>query len=159
MRHITKLLLLLTLLFTATCCTDKIPDNGPLDDMWQLMSVEQLPEGIVTDTKSRQVYWSIRSNLIQFNGIEYDRCYGHFLHIGNNLKIYDLCVESAHEKEEDNDEWITYEQRYMLAPWGLTPEPDPDREGRLYQQFYIEQLDYSRMVLTTPTQRLTFRKF
>lgn len=157
MKLITRLLSLLTLLICTASCVDKVPNNGPLDDMWQLMTIEQ--DGTVTDTKERMVYWSIRANLLQLSGYALPNMFGHFRRSGNNLLIYDLCHASAHEKVDDNDEWITFDERDILLPWGITPIPDPNNAGRLCQEFYIEYLDKNRMILTTPKQRLTFRKF
>lgn len=145
------------LLFTLSACVDKVPNNGPLDDMWQLMTIEE--GGNTTDTKERQVYWSVRANIVQFNGYNKPRYFSHFLRNGNNLLIFDFCFASKQEKEDDNDEWMTVADIDTLKPWGIRPEPDPDREGRLRQLFYIEYLDYNRMILTSGSQRLTFRKF
>jgi hypothetical protein len=52
------------LLSTVFSC-DKLPMNGDLDGMWQLMSVEM--DGEVSDVKSRKRYWSFQLHLVQFS--------------------------------------------------------------------------------------------
>lgn len=156
MKHLKIIIALFAVMFSLTGC-DKVPNNGDLDDMWQLMSIEE--DGIVTNTKERQVYWSIRTNLVQFNSKYTERKYAHFTRNGNTLNIFDLCFMSANENEQDNDEWITYEEREVMEPWGLCLEKDPEREGRLRQTFTIELLNNDNMILTSGKFRLIFRKF
>lgn len=149
------ILSLLTILCITAC--DKLPSNGDLDGMWQLMSIEH--NGIVTDVKSNQEYWSIRKNLVQFNDLTDSRKFAHFQRQGDTFVIYDLCHESRNEKGDDNDEWITYDERDILAKWGLFPEPDSQHPERLSQTFRFELLNYDNMILTSGSYRLIFRKF
>ena len=147
----------LSILVTFTNCENKWPDNGDLDGMWQLMSVEQ--DAIVTDKKADKVYWSIRSNLVQFNDTKGTRLYSHFTRKEGSLILTDLCTPSAHEKEGDNDEWITYDNRDILVPFGIQADPDPLHPERLTQTFHIDKLTSSTLILSTPTYTLHFRKF
>lgn len=137
---------------------DKVPNNGDLDDMWQLMSIEN--NGTVTNTKEQQLYWSIRANLVQFSlANDGMRLYGHFTRKGDQLVIYDLCYQSMHETSADNDEWITYEERDILSRWGVYPKEDSEHAGKLYQTFKIELLNSGSMILSSGDIKLIFRKF
>lgn len=136
---------------------DKVPNNGDLDDMWQLMSIEE--NGVVTNIKEQQVYWSIRAKLVQFNNTMGERKYARFRRNGDTLDLFDFCHMSANETEQDNDEWITYEERDVMTKWGLYLEKDPEHEGRLRQSFEIVLLNKDNMILTSGRYKLIFRKF
>ena len=146
------------MLFT-TSCESKWPNNGDLDDMWQLMSVEQ--DGTVSSLKETKHYWSVRSNLVQFSS--YDNTDGnkfcHFERKDGRLILTDFCHESMNATAEDNDEWITYEERSLLEQWGIYAEPDTEHPERLTQTFTIDYLDSDRMILSADTYKLEFRKF
>lgn len=137
---------------------DKVPNNGDLDDMWQLMSIEK--DGTVTNTKEQQLYWSIRANLVQLYYVEDGmRLFGHFKRTGSEMVIYDLCHESQHRNENDNDEWISYDERDILAKWGIFPERDSEHAERLKQTYKIELLNSGSMILSSGNIKLILRKF
>lgn len=149
------------IIITSAGCENKWPDNGDLDGMWQLLSMEL--GGKVVSMKETKHYWSVRSSLIQYT--EYglgDRKYAHFQHKDNMLILTDFCYNWGNTEDNRNNEWIKsepIEERDILAPWGLYPTQDPQHPERLTQTFCIEHLDYDNMVLSTPTYKLKFRKF
>ena len=156
-RLLTHTTALLTILLAFTNCENKWPDNGHLDGMWQLMSIEQ--DAIVTDKKTDKVYWSVRTNLVQLTDTKGTRLYAHFTRNDGSLILTDLCTPSAHEQEGDNDEWIPYEKRDILLPFGIQAETDPQHPERVTQTFHIDKLTSSTLILSTPAYALHFRKF
>ncbi|MGM9713972.1 MAG: lipocalin-like domain-containing protein [Prevotella sp.] len=148
-------LFLIFLLSVVGC--DKVPDNGRLDGMWQLMAVER--DGVVTDTKAQKRYWSIRYNLLQLNGVGVQDHYAHFEREGDMLRLFDFCYFSNNATEADDNEWIPYEEREVLLQWGLEPVRDDSRPGRITQTFRINVLDASSMVLSSADYTLRFRRF
>ena len=152
--RILSLLLLVASGFLISC--DKLPDNGNLDGMWQLMTVEDGDEKSVKDTK---VYWSIRTNLVQLSSIDGTRMYAHFEKMGKAFEMYDLCYNSKNANPTDNNEWIPFEDREILFRFGILAEKDAQRSGRLHQLFRVETLTENTMVLCADTYKLRFRKF
>lgn len=156
MNKILKYILTLILAISFGSC-DKVPNNGVLDGMWQLMSVEH--DGDVTNTKDSQAYWSIRTNLVQFSDLTGKNKFAHFKRSGDELQIFDLCHESRNENEKDNDEWITYEEREIMYKYGIHPELDSNHNGILSQTFRFVLLNDDNMILTSGKYKLVFRKF
>lgn len=149
--------ILFLLIMTTTIACDKVPNNGNLDGMWQLMSIEE--NGTVTSTKDRQVYWSIRTNLVQLSLYDGFRLFSHFERTGNDITLYDFCHESINEQASDNDAWIEKEEIEILTQWGIFPEEDTVRPGRLTQTFHFELLNSDNMILSSGKYKLIFRKF
>lgn len=162
MRHITyiyKLASLVCLIMLMVGCENKWPNNGDFDDMWQLMSIEQ--NGVVSSLKDTKHYWSVRSNLVQFNSYDNNdgRKYCHFERKDGKLILTDFCHESRNATEADNDDWITYDERNVLEQWGIYAESDSNHPDRLTQTFTIDHLDSDCLILSTSTYKLEFRKF
>ena len=149
---------LLASLFFSTSCENKWPDNGDFDGMWQLMVID---DGEEYDVKSQKLYWSVRTNLIQFNEAKQNavRFYSHFNKAGSMLEVYDICYDSENASEEDDNEWIPLDKRGLLFPYGIDAVEDAKRPGRLHQIFTIETLTSKSLVLKTEKYTLRFRKF
>lgn len=154
-------LLLAAVALLAACLAlpscDKMPDNGALDGMWQLMEIER--GGTVENVKATQTYWSIRTNLVQLSSLTAQRYYAHFTRQGSRLTLYDLSHNCSTVTEADNNEWITSDESSVLLHYGIEPEADTARPGRLTQTFTIDVLGGDEMLLSTPQYRLKFRKF
>ena len=146
----------LSFLLAVVGC-DKVPDNGRLDGMWQLMAVER--DGVVEDMKPQKRYWCIRYNLLQLSGVGVQDHYAHFEREGETLRLFDFCYFSNNATEADDNEWIPYEERDVLLQWGLVPLPDNSRPGRITQTFHIDVLNASDMVLSADGYTLRFRRF
>ena len=148
----------LACLFFSTSCENKWPDNGDFDGMWQLLVID---DGTEHDMKSQKVYWSVRTNLIQFNEGKPNtvRYFSHLNKAGSMLEVYDICYDSENASEEDNNEWISFDKRGVLFPYGIDAIEDSQRPGRLHQIFTIETLTSKSLVLKTEKYTLRFRKF
>lgn len=147
-------LLLLCLAFFASC--DKVPMNGDLDGMWQLM-VKEDANGI-KNVKSDKIYMSFQLHLVQFDGPNMDNggsfhtrlYYGRFKHEGDSLFIYELCHNSKNETAADNNEWIKETETDKLEQWGIYS---------LNNRYKVVKLDSDAMILRREDLVLTYRKF
>lgn len=144
----------LILILCVSC--DKVPMNGDLDGMWQLMSIEE--GGVVTNIKSEKRYMSFQLHLVQFghgnkndiNGVLPRHCYAHFKHKGDSIFIYDLCHDSENATSADNNEWYREEDLQKIKPWGMYS---------LNNRFKVEKLDSDAMILRREDLVLKYRKF
>lgn len=139
MKHIFFIILLLAFI-TSSC--DKMPCNGDLDGMWQLMSISN--DSIETSTKDLKIYYSFQLHLLQLNKetSPYKRFYAHFNHSNDSLKIYDVC-----EKSDLN---IFISNPDTLKEFGIT---------ELKDGFKVNSLNSKTMILEKEGTTLTFRKF
>ena len=150
MRNI--LIVLLSLILCVSC--DKVPMNGDLDGMWQLMRVED--ENGAKDVKADKLYMSFQLHLVQFDGkndkgnFQSRLYYAHFKHEGDSLFIYDLSYNSQNATSEDNNEWFTDADLYKLKPWGIYS---------LDSRYKVLKLNSDAMVLRHEDLVLTYRKF
>lgn len=146
------LLPLLALLAVLTGC-DKVPMNGELDGMWQLVQIEA--DGVTQEVKDEKLYLSFQLHLAQFtrsNPQQLGRTnyYAHFEHKGNILRIYDLFKAADYETAQDYNNRITEENISELHPWGFYDLDTP---------FHVVKLTGSSMILRSDKAQLEFRKF
>lgn len=154
------LFILLMLVLCVSC--DKVPMNGDLDGMWQLMVKESKDknngEWYVENVKSDKVYMSFQLHLVQLDGPDEGNggrfrtrlYYGRFKHEGDSLFIYELSYDSKNETAADNNEWIKETELDILEPWGL---------NSLNNRFKVVKLDSDAMILRRDDLVLTYRKF
>lgn len=157
MRILAKIILTLLLILTHTSCENKWPDNGDLDGMWQLMTIER--NGEITNSKNDKVYWSVRSNLLQLSQVNGSRMYAHFECHDGMFIVKDLCYLSPNAQPGDNDNWIPSEESHILKPWGICPVTDTNHPERLTQTFRVGMIRSDKMILHADEYILTFRKF
>ena len=138
----------LFILLGAVAC-DKVPMNGRLDGMWQILSVET-PQG-VRDVKSERAYMSIQLHLTQWDYAN-QRYYAHFSHEGDSSCFYDFAGLSAHATVADDDPAITAEEMSggLFHVYGI---------HTLDARFRIVHLSGSSLILQAADTTLTFRKF
>lgn len=145
--------------FLLNSC-DKLPDNGKLDGMWQLTSIEK--NGKIEDVKAKAKYWSVRLRLFQYSSnrsMNSQVYYSHFTKEGSTLVLRDFCTQASYEKEGDDNEWISIDESSILNEWGLYFTPDASNNKKVTSTFHIAELTNSSMILTTDSTKLTFRKF
>lgn len=121
-------------------CGD-VPDNGDLDGMWHLRTVENLTDNTVEDVKADRIYYSVQERLITLRRTGYTQCIGRFTHTGDSLFLYDFVI---YQRE---DEAATLED---LTPFKF---------DTLSPRYGVEKLDGEKMVLRTKETELTFKKF
>ncbi len=135
------------LLLCVSC--DKMPMNGDLDGMWQLMT-EQTEQTTVS-RKSDRMYISFQLHTAQFDGHGSSRqYYSTFTHHGDSLRFVTICRASQNETADDDNIPLTADDISLMNDWGIY-EPDP--------AFRVLTLDESTLVLRSRFSTLRFRKF
>lgn len=133
------ILFILSILFTLPSC-NKLPMNGKLDGMWQLIQIDT-KEGSNHDVKEQRLYYSVQLKLITLRGMGGSSyILGRFEHSGNSLSLYDFRTGGSEQP-------CTLEN---LKPYGLYS---------LEPKFEVEKLTGSEMVLKSEESTLYFRKF
>ena len=61
---------------------DKVPMNGNLDGMWQLMAIQYNTTGSVSDVKISRLYYSFQLHLVELNNNE---AFAHFSHRNDSI--------------------------------------------------------------------------
>ncbi len=147
-----KILFLFSLIVLLFPACDKLPANGDLDGMWQLMTIEKNGEE-AEEVKSKKVYYSFQLGLVQLNSYELiDRngFYAHFSHSDGTLLIYGISFPSKNESASDNNIELTEADLPRLAPLGIYS---------LNPRFKVLKLNSKEMILQSEHAKLTFRKF
>lgn len=144
------LYIILPILFLASISScDKMPMNGDLDGMWQLMSEETSDS--TTDLKSTRHYISFQLHTAQFSTLSNTRCfYSRFIHEGNTLQFVTICTNSTNATPNDDNVPISADSIQQLNSWGIY-ELDPI--------FSVVTLNSSTLILESAYSRLHFRKF
>ena len=146
---------MMILLSLMSAC-DKVPINGDLDGMWQIMTI-QTPDG-TRDVKSQRAYLAIQLHLSEWD-CGNKRYYAHFQHHGDSLFFYDFFHDSQHRSKADDNERVTYEEMTKTDPscewpimhvWGI---------HNLDARYRIRQLDSEHLTLERADTILSFRKF
>ena len=132
----------------STC--DKVPINGDLDGMWQLMNIETPSQQV--DAKQRRVYVSVQLHLTMWeNKLSGDTYYAHFEHRGDSIRFYDFVHASLHQNASQDDERISAKEMSdgILDDWGV---------HTLDARYRIDHLSESSLILHSNDTILTFRK-
>ena len=136
---------LLTALLTS--CHVVTSNNGDLDGLWQMTTIENLQTGEVADARdiNTGLNWAFQGSLLMMRGGQEIVC--SFDHAGETLKIYSPYI-SGRFAEEHDDTPIT--DATILNIYGIY---------QLEEYFKILQLDANDMRLESANVRLTFRKY
>lgn len=129
---------IISIVFILTAC-DKMPMNGHLDGMWQLMAIQDNTTGNVSEVKTCRLYYSFQLHLVQLNNGE---AYAHFSHRNDSIVMYDWYDGSAVNNK------IT--DATILNKFGLY---------ELRDSFKVEVLTSEKMQLRSRKTTLSFRKF
>ena len=135
-------ILLAVVLFSC----DKLPVNGKLDGMWQLMEIRHANN---EKTYPERTYYRFQLELFRLNKVhegslhesKTDSYVGRFEFTEDSLSFYNIRkYKNENVAATDKD----------LAPFGLNTSTD---------RFRIEELTSSNMVLKSQDVQLVFRKF
>lgn len=140
--------------FLSSC--DKMPENGDLDGMWQLLEVKYKKgdaHDSIVSKKEEQIYWAVQFKLISIRNAPYtpiadgltEESLARFRHQGDSLLIDELYLHSRSEDVLVTDENTNYFNLIGIAGNKAA--------------FKIEELSDNRMSLTSSYAHLTFRKF
>lgn len=131
-----------------TGCDLETSSNGNLDGFWHMVQVDTLNTGGVKDMSKDLVFWSFQMKLLELsdhndlNVIHMAR----FAHEGNALKVTQPCRYDL----DLGNEMLTEEQLENIAKYGL---------NALEENFQVEHLNSSKMILSNGVLRLYFKKF
>ncbi len=144
----------IALLCTTTACDFHDYDNGDLDGFWHLERVDTLQTGGTCDLSEEKVFWGVQAKLINVSDKQND-IYGYFLrfeHTDNVLRLYNPCDNHERYGREEHltDDPLTDEDVYKLSPYGI---------NALEEEYNVDHLSSSDMVLSNTSLRLKFTKF
>ena len=128
---------------------DKLPKNGDLDGMWQVMTIEH--DGGTEDVKDKQLYLSFQLDLFQLHTTSNNKhYYGYFDNNGDRI-IFRQFSDMAEEHPDAPDNYpITEENIAVIEQWGYYSLTDT---------FQIEYLTKNDMTLRSRKARIIYRKF
>lgn len=130
-----------------TSCSWFETDNaGDLEGLWHLRSVEKLDDGTVIDYSKKRIYWAFQKKLLEMQDKENNAAsiLWRFIHSDSKL----ILMQPYRYDRENGDEPL--ESTELLSPYFI---------DNLEEEFHIDHLGSGTMLLTSPTVRMSFRKF
>ena len=128
---------------------DKMPANGDLDGMWQMIEVEH--GGVSKNVSADQLYMSIQLHLFQLgdkkNGRRY---YGYFEHKGDSLRLWQFSYASQNETAEEDNVPIAEADKAILQPWGFYS---------LKETFLVDKLTKDILIMHNDSAKIQYIKF
>lgn len=136
---------LLTALLTS--CHVVTSNNGDLDGLWQMTTIENLQTGEVIDGRNvgGGLNWAFQGSLLMMRGSNPIVC--RFEHTGDILRVYSPYLSGRFTEKHDD---TPLEDTSELTVYGVY---------QLEEYFKILQLDANDMRLESANVRLTFRKY
>lgn len=141
--------ILLATLATFTSCENKMPKNGDLDGLWQLMEISD--NGKVENVKDSSIYCSFQLKLFML-GSEKDgpRAYfGYFTRTGNMIRFYNFTYRSNYTDQSNEDVLMTEKDIDVIKPWGFYSTDCT---------YELKVLTDSYLVLNKDKTTITYRK-
>lgn len=144
MRHIKIISVILIILSTFISC-QKLPINGKLDGMWQLMRVNG-------ERVERQTYISFQLHLVQltYGDTKNEFYYCHFKKEHGTMRFYDFSFPCKHENWEQDNVPLKPEEAHLVEPFGMYG---------LDVTYHIDVLTNQHLVLSNDDVKLEYRKF
>ena len=126
-------------------CDLETSDNGKLDGLWQLTTIDTLNTGGTTDVRQNSISWAFQGKLLEVRNVNEMRdVIYRFNHTEGSLKLSDPYIS---EREEGD---IKLDNTERLRIYGIS---------QLEPNYRILQLGKNRMCLEDGTLRLSFRKY
>ena len=130
-----------------TSCSWFETDNaGDLEGLWHLRSVENLSDGTVTDYSKKRIYWAFQKKLLEMQDKDNNTASILWRFAHNDSRL--ILTQPYRYDRENGDEPL--ESTELLLPYFI---------DNLEEEFYIDHLGSGTMLLTSPTVRMSFRKF
>lgn len=130
------------ILLLAGSCDIETSDNGNLDGLWQLTSVDTLSTKGHRDMKDTNTSWTIQGKLLQLRTTDLTFVC-HFSREGDVLKLGTLYLNNHHDDP-------LLEDIYYAGIMGVNKEDE---------RFDVLTLTSSTMILQSSMLRLSFRKY
>lgn len=137
--------MLIVLMFCLSACELETSHNGKLDGWWLLTAVDTLPTGGHANVEEQQCTWAFQGRLLELRDVPGQR--------GDYLLSFaqhggDLLLSHPYLSARDSGD-IAVQTPQPLHPYGIQT---------LSERFSIITIDRQRMVLTSTSLRLYFRK-
>ena len=137
--------ILFALVFCLSACELETSHNGKLDGWWLLTAVDTLQTGGHANVEAQQCTWAFQGRLLELRDVPGQR--------GDYLLSFaqhgdDLLLSHPYLSARDSGD-IAVQTPQSLHPYGIQT---------LSEQFSIITIDRRRMVLTSASLRLYFRK-
>ena len=143
-----KLIYILIMCTTLIAC-DKMPANGDLDGMWQLVEITH--DGTIRNVQQDQIYMSIQLKLFMLGRKENSReYYGYFEHKDGYIHFWQFSYASTNESESDNNFPIQEANKSLIERWGYYS---------LDEKFKVIQLTSNKLILENDNARIKYIKF
>lgn len=135
----------IVLMFCLSACELETSHNGKLDGWWLLTAVDTLPTGGHANVEAQQCTWAFQGRLLELRDVPGQR--------GDYLLSFvqhggDLLLSHPYLSARDSGD-IAVQTPQPLHPYGIQT---------LSERFSIITIDRQRMVLTSTSLRLYFRK-
>ncbi len=148
MNRLLYILYIITVCCLLTAC-DKLPKNGDLDGMWQVMTIEH--NGTTDDVKDRQLYLSFQLDLFQLTSVSSSQVYyGYFDHYNDSIIFRQFSDMAENHPDAPDNYPIAETDIAIIQPWGYYA---------LRDSFRIESLSKNHMTLRSKHARITYHKF
>lgn len=145
----TRPLLLLALAVPLLAACDKMPMNGALDGMWQLLTEEKTDTTL--NVKDSRIYISFQLHTVQFDAHgTTQQYYATFTRHGDTLAYSTICHPASYVDETDDNELATADDLADLSTWGIYS---------LEPVYTVLQLTHESLVLQSDSSTLRLRKF
>ena len=137
--------ILFAFMFCLSACELETSHNGKLDGWWLLTAVDTLQTGGHANVEAQQCTWAFQGRLLELRDVPGQR--------GDYLLSFaqhgdDLLLSHPHFSARDSGD-IAVQTPQPLHPYGIQT---------LSEQFLIIAIDRRRMVLTSASLRLYFRR-
>lgn len=145
-KTIYTLLICMMVTMMASCSWFETDNAGDLEGLWHLRSVEKLDDGTVVDYSKKRIYWAFQKKLLEMQDKDNNAASILWRFVHNDSKL--ILMQPYRYDRENGDEPL--ESTELLSPYFI---------DNLEEEFYIDHLGSGTMLLTSPTVRLSFRKF
>ena len=137
--------ILFAFMFCLSACELETSHNGKLDGWWLLTAVDTLQTGGHANVEAQQCTWAFQGRLLELRDVPGQR--GDYL-LSFARHGNDLLLSHPYLSARDSGD-IAVQTPQPLHPYGIQT---------LSEQFSITTIDRRRMVLTSVSLRLYFRK-
>ena len=137
--------ILFAFMFCLSACELETSHNGKLDGWWLLTAVDTLQTGGHANVEAQQCTWAFQGRLLELRDVPGQR--GDYL-LSFAQHDNDLLLSHPYLSARDSGD-IAVQTPQPLHPYGIQA---------LSEQFSIITIDRRRMVLTSASLRLYFRK-
>ena len=137
--------ILFAFMFCLSACELETSHNGKLDGWWLLTAVDTLQTGGHANVEAQQCTWAFQGRLLELRDVPGQR--GDYL-LSFAQHDNDLLLSHPYFSARDSGD-IAVQTPQPLHPYGIQA---------LSEQFSIITIDRRRMVLTSTSLRLYFRK-